>query len=299
MQLSEIRMRDPFVLNEGGRLILYGSTPMGWHQNRRNRFVAYISEDMREWTGPTTVFLPQTEFWGTRDYWAPEVHAYHDAFYLFASFIGNEGKRSTSVLRAESPLGPFKSHGAQRITPPDQQCLDGTLYIEKNKPYMVFCHEWVECGDGEMCVIAMKDDLSGPDGKPRLLFHASDASWCMPLDAQKFHLPPKTRAFVTDGPFLFTGRDGGLKMLWSSFSNGGYSVGLAWSDGGVYGPWHQETEPVYKRDGGHCMLFSDLQGQLRMSLHTPNHPPMERPIFLTAELTTHGIQIVQNPKGCK
>ena len=31
-----------------------------------------------------------------------------------------------------------------------QMCLDGTLWVEDGKPYMIYCHEWVETVDGEM-----------------------------------------------------------------------------------------------------------------------------------------------------
>ena len=39
-------------------------------------------------------------------------------------------------------------------------------------------------------------------------------------------------------------------MLWSSFSTGGYTTGIAISDSGkLAGPWRQQAEPIYTADG--------------------------------------------------
>jgi hypothetical protein len=72
-----------------------------------------------------------------------------------------------------------------------------------------------------------------------------------------------------------------LLMLWSSFSEGGYTIGIARSaSGGLPGPWKQDAEPLYSSDGGHCMTFRDFDGNPWLSLHRPNDTPNERPIFL-------------------
>jgi arabinan endo-1,5-alpha-L-arabinosidase len=289
--LTDYRIRDPYIYNDNGtRLILYGSTPRGWNKDKRNTFVAVTSDDMKNWSDPKEIFVPDLDFWGIYDFWAPELHFWKDSYYLFASFMGRTGKRGTAVLRASDPLGPFEPWGAERITPHDMQCLDGTLYVENGNPYMVFCHEWVECRDGEMCVISMKNDLSGADGSSKLLFKASDAPWCKPLDPNRYNVK-LSPAYVTDGPFLFSGYGNRLMMLWSSFSDNGYTIGLAWSEGGVYGPWHHEKKPVFDDDGGHCMLFNDLEGNLMLCLHQPNNSPEERAQFYKAHLVKNGLHI--------
>ena len=53
--------------------------------------------------------------------------------------------------------------------------------------------------------------------------------------------------------------------------NGVYAVGRAVSaTGNVAGPWVHDEQPFYM-NGGHQMLFRDLQGRLRMSLHEDNN----------------------------
>ena len=42
---------------------------------------------------------------------------------------------------------------------------------------MVFCHEWLQVGDGQICAIPMSDDLGEAIGDPVILFRASDGKW--------------------------------------------------------------------------------------------------------------------------
>jgi hypothetical protein len=62
-------------------------------------------------------------------------------------------------------------------------------------------------------------------------------------------------------------------MIWSSFTAGGYTVGVAVSESGkLAGPWKHDDTPLFDKDGGHGMLFRTFEGQLMMALHTPNNP---------------------------
>ena len=64
-------------------------------------------------------------------------------------------------------------------------------------------------------------------------------------------------------------------MLWSNGSPQGYCVALA-SAKRVTGPWRQLRARLYAADknhafdGGHGMLFTDLDGQLTLCIHSPN-----------------------------
>ena len=42
---------------------------------------------------------------------------------------------------------------------------------------MVFCHEWLQVQDGQICAIRMEEDLSDSIGEPVILFRASEAPW--------------------------------------------------------------------------------------------------------------------------
>lgn len=87
---------------------------------------------------------------------------------------------------------------------------------------MVFCHEWTQIGDGQVCAIRLKSDLSGPDGSPEILFCASEAPWAKMVGGWYENMPT---GYVTDGPFMLRTEDGRLHMLWSSFGEGGICAG--------------------------------------------------------------------------
>lgn len=273
MKLSEIHIRDPFILPEGGKYYLYG-TRGGDTWGEGHGFDTYISDDLENWDGPHTVFSKTEDFWADRNYWAPEVHKYHGRFYMFASFKSPERCRGTQILISDSPRGPFLPHSDGPVTPSDWECLDGTLYIDKNGvPYMVFCHEWLQVKDGEMCCIRLSEDLKNAVGDARVMFRASEPQW-----ADK-----GAENFVTDGPFLFRSRSGELKMLWSSHASGEYVQAVAVSDNGeIDGKWIHPEKPLSQCDGGHGMLFTDYDGSVKFTMHKPNIGPLERPVIMQA-----------------
>lgn len=80
---------------------------------------------------------------------------------MFATFTReSSGLRGTFILKADSPLGPFVPHSNGTVTPEDWECLDGTLYINRQgKPYIVFCHEHTQIIDGTICYAPLQDDL--------------------------------------------------------------------------------------------------------------------------------------------
>ena len=274
MKRTDINIRDPFVLVHEGAYYLYGTRGATcW--GPADGFDVYDSRDMEEWDGPFVCFHNDGSFWADRNYWAPEVYFYQGAFYMFASFKNPDVRRGTAVLKAESPLGPFVPHSDGCVTPRDWECLDGTLYVDKaGKPWMVFCHEWVQAGDGEVDAIPLTDDLSAPAGEPKLLFRASEAPWCKVM-----HHSSGVDGCVTDGPFFWRTADGTLLCLWASFSAGGYTEGVAVSSNGEIDGTFTQVEPLFMDDGGHGMVFRALDGQLYLTLHSPNAHLEERPFF--------------------
>lgn len=274
MKLQDIHIRDPFILLEGGRYYLYGSRGNeAW--GKATGLDVYESDDLVSWSGPSVVFTPPEGFWADMHFWAPEVHQYHGKFYMFVSFKSETACRGTQILVADTPKGPFTLHSDGPVTPRDWECLDGTLYIDRDgKPYMVFCHEWLQVRDGEMCAVRLSDDLKQAVGEPFLLFRASEPDWA---------LKDKTE-FVTDGPWMYRTASGKLLMLWSSSAANGYVEAIAYSNNGdVTGRWQHQKQLLFDQDGGHGMIFTSKEGKLFFILHNPNNSPMERPVILPLE----------------
>ena len=149
-------------------------------------------------------------------------------------------------------------------------------------PYMVFCHEWVQIKDGTIAYLPLTDDLRAAAGPAAELFAASSAPWNNHDDPDGTH--------VTDGPFLYRTSGGKLLMLWSTFGKHGYAIGYSVSQsGGIEGPWVPAEQPLFDRDGGHGMLFTDKSGQLMLTIHSPNDTPNERAVFLPVIDTGDGL----------
>ena len=97
----------------------------------------------------------------------------------------------------------------------------------------------------------------------------------------------------TDGPFLFRSADSQLLMLWSSYGDEGYAMGIAKSDSGtVLGPWTQNPQPLWARSGGHGMLFTTTTGVTYLVFHWPNDTPNERVKLVKVEIDTDDVRII-------
>ena len=287
MKNSEINIRDPFVVNYEGKYYLYGTRGADtW--GKGTGFDVYVGEDLENWSDPIPVFEKTDDFWGVWNFWAPEVHIYNGKFYMFASFKSDTRRRGTQILVADSPLGPFTPHSDGPVTPDDWECLDGTLCFSYGKPYIVFCHEWLQTGDGEMCALELSEDLKAAVGKPILLFHATDADWVKGIKRSD-----GSEGYVTDGPFVYRTKNGRLLMLWASHSHGGYAQGITVSSNDEIDGKFTQLEPLFLDDGGHGMIFKKFDGELCMTLHSPNETPYERPFFYDIKETDDRLHVVR------
>lgn len=292
--LTNIHVRDPFIAPVAQESTYYLVASAGRSVTVRE------SKNLETWGKPNTVFAIPEKFWARARIWAPEMHQYKGRYYLFATFMNEQPvdeqrpdwpprvERGTQVLVADSLLGPFKPFANGSHTPTNEMALDGTLWLEDGVPYMVYCHEWVQVRDGGMKLIRLSEDLSTTTGEPQTLFKGSDAPWA----------PQSQDRYVTDGPALYRSKSGKLFMLWSSFSQTGYTTGLAISDSGkVAGPWRQQVETFFREDGGHPMIFRRFDGALMVSLHAPNSGGAERCRLIEVEDTGETLRALAKPRA--
>src|SRR5690606_27790757 len=103
-------------------------------------------------------------------------------------------------------------------------------------------------------------------GPSQTLFHASAAPW-----STGTHRENGPTSYVTDGCFLYRTKADKLLMIWSSFKEGNYAIGVAESvTGKVRGPWIQQKDLLFEANGGHGMLFRSFDDRLMLTLHGPN-----------------------------
>lgn len=303
MTADEFRVRDPFVLADAatGAYYLYETASPYRGEPYARGVNVRVSKDLVTWS-PLKSVLRLSPDERAKSLWAPEVHAYRGRYWLFATvtqYPGEgqspkpmaddpayvmpaahaAGRRGVRVYVSDSPLGPFEPVGDKAITPEGWMCLDGTLVVDSERPYLVFCHEWVQTKVGRMDVAELSPDLTRLVSRPQVLFDALVA----PTDNP-----------VTDGPFCYRSKSGKLFMLWSKnirLPDVGYSVILAESQTGkVTGPWVNH-HVIYGRNGGHAMLFKAFDGQLKLALHGPERRGWEHLRLLNVEDTGYDLVV--------
>ena len=268
--LDSIRLSDPCILADRATSTYYMTGTGGW---------LWKSPDLRKWTGPYKVAATDPGSWmGPQPMiWAAELHAYQGKYYYFATFTNREVKidtvkgnvierRASHVLVSDRPDGPYVPMQDDIYLPPEKPTLDGTFWVDTNgKPYMVYCYEWLQNGNGTIEKIELKPDLSGTTGRGKVLFRASDSPWSREVSETGDTIPNK----VTDGPWLFHTQTGKLGMLWTSWAFSDYTQGVAYSESGTLdGPWVQEKDPITPPNYGHGMLFRTFDGKLLMAVHS-------------------------------
>lgn len=277
---EEIYMRDPFIFTDvkEGCYYLFGTTSVcDGVANIEPHFEVYKSTDLVEFTGPYIAFYPTEGFWGVKHYWAPEVFEYNHMYYLLGSFKGGIGvQRGTSILVSEKPYGPYEPLENKVATIVNSECLDGTLYIDKeSNPWIVFCNEWTELYHGTILAKRLNKDLTSTKDKDLITL----------VDTKKDELPwirkmkdPRVQkeGYLTDAPCLHRDQQGDLYLLWSSYAikgykengYGGYVVAaLKSSSGDIQGPWVHQKELLLDENIGHISLFRNLNNELFMVGH--------------------------------
>lgn len=258
------QLRDPFILVEDDAYYAYGSE---WkcYKNTSGSLSG-------EWVELEGELVKKPDNF-VKNKWAPEVHKYNGAYYMFTTYFSSlTNHRGCSVFKSDSPEGPFVEISDGHFTPSDWDAIDATLYIdESGQLWTVFVHEWTSTDDGigRMAAAKLSSDLTHILNKPVELFRADSPSW--------------TNREVTDGCFMYTTEDDKLLMIWSNFlEDKSYCIGVAESEGGVLGKWTHKEKLLYSKDmlgsydGGHGMLFTDRDGKMYLSMHSPNVPNGER-----------------------
>lgn len=268
--LDSIRLSDPAILADESTSTYYMTGTGG---------KMWKSKDLKMWTGPFNVVKTDPNSWMGENpmIWAAELHQYNDKYYYFATFTNRNviidtvkgtkiERRASHILVSNKAAGPYIPMEDPTYLPPEKPTLDGTFWVDTdNKPYMVYCHEWLQNWNGTMEKIELQPDLSGSIGEGEILFRASDSPWSKEYDEEENEAPNK----VTDGPWLFRTQTGKLGMIWTSWQHNIYAQGVAYSKSGTLdGPWVHENELITPPNFGHGMMFYTFEGNLLMSVHS-------------------------------
>ena len=287
MWAADFRIRDPFIVTDAKTqtYYLYGAEHYLGERCDETGVWVRRSKDLKSWSAPVRAMTAPK---GIQCVWAPEVHAYRGAYYMFATLKEYPNKDKPLVMmgptpdwsskmsgnwaswhavwifRAERPEGPFLPVSDKPVTPPGWVALDGTLAVEDGKPWLVFTHDWAQVADGTVELAPLTDDLTALAAPPKTIFRAST-------------ITPGTLKGVTDGPFFYRSpKSGKLFITWSThnpaklkMNQGGYCVVSSESASGrLEGPWVNH-HIIFDANGGHGMVFRALDGSLKFILHNP------------------------------
>jgi len=293
MKTAELRVRDPYILAENGVYYLYRSGVV----HVGSEIVVQKSRDLIEWGEPTTVYTLDASGWKKAQLWAPEVHAWRGKYYLFVSILGTSGLRGTEISVSDSPEGPFLPVSSLPATPIDQSAIDGTLYEEDGKPYIVYSRDWPFCFDesigayvGEIWARELTEDLSAPVGEAFLLFRSLECPLSAKAPARHDWEGKPVARYGSDAPFLRRLGNGKILLTWSPIPNNNYVIFGATADA-IRGEWTHLDTPIFDGNGGHAMFFDDFDGVTKMCFHCPEREGDERATFLPVSLTD-GIKLL-------
>lgn len=298
LRRQDIRVRDPFILLENGVYYMYATTG-------ERTLSYYYGFDLENWEEGGVAFEIPENFWAYKDVWAAEVHKYRGRFYLFVSLLGKNGLRGTQVAVSDTPAGRFVPLADRAVTPLDESCIDGSLFVDGERPYIVYSHDWPnhyveEKGAyvGEIWAAELSEDLTEIVGAPRRLFESDE----VPISkATPHHIVMKgkrTMRYGSDAPFVQRLERGALFLTWSPYLNGNYVVLGALSESGdVMGPWEHLEAPVFDRNGGHAMFFDDKDGNRLMCIHAPEIHMQERAHLFRMEEAEGSMRILEEIGG--
>lgn len=262
---SDISLSDPAIMADPVSKYYYMTGTAG---------DIFKSKDLETWTTlPWAINTNGIEWIGKShtapspgQIWAPELYYKNEAYYDVVTFTNpnaktegtNHSRRSIHILKSDKPEGPYKQieGGDALYLPATKMAIDGSIWEEDGKLYLIYCYEWVQAGDGAIEYIELKPDLTGTVGESRHICRASDGrAW-------------NTDA-VTDGCFMFRTQTGRLGMIWTGWRSGVYVQGVSYSDNGkLSGKWSHSKCPITPDNHGHGMLFRTFDGQLLMSIHS-------------------------------
>lgn len=277
LKRSDIRVRDPFILSDQGIYYLYATSG-------EKTLSYYTSSDLENWESGGIAFEIPADSWALKDVWAAEVHVYRNQFYLFVSLLGKHGLRGTQIAVSDQPSGPFVPLENRPVTPMEQSCIDGTLFVHQGIPYILYSRDWpdhyvAEKGSfvGQICLAQLSDDLHRILGQPLVLFDSDEAPISKSTPDHRILENNEVIRYGSDAPFVQTLSDGRLLLTWSPYLNGNYVVlGAVSETGDIHGPWVHLPQPIFDRNGGHAMFFRDLNSRLLMCLHAPEAKMLER-----------------------
>lgn len=137
---------------------------------RGSDLVLYVSRDLERFE-KKCVLVTDGSLSPYQNIWAPELHFYRGKYYLIVSVYRADLGRGSLIFVSDALDGRFTMLTGNYITPKGWGCLDATLFVYANTPYLCFSNEWMtpisRDGDGSLFIAELKEDLTELIGNPK------------------------------------------------------------------------------------------------------------------------------------
>ena len=276
VHIKDIRIRDPFVFVEDGKYYLLGTTGEDlW--GKGSDMTLYVSEDLVYFEKKCTMVDPAL-LESYKCIWAPELHKYNGEYYLFLTLHRDDIGRGTMIFVSDHLDSNFKMLSGKFITPDGWECIDATMIVHENIPYLSFSNGWwgpvSEKCDGSLFMGKLSDDLTHLVEEPHQIVSGKRTPGAIAIGDE-------VKGYIAEGPWVYED-NGKIVVLWSGHTKNGYAIFKNVSSTGIYGEFVYE-KTLFDRNGGHCMRFTDLNGMHWVTLHRPNTSPDERMALLSVD----------------
>ncbi len=99
IKTTDLQIRDPFIVPHAADSTYY------LYANERPRIAVYKSRDLETWEKAGYAFEAPAGFWGTQDFWAPDVYAWKNKFYMLVTFSAPGKNAAPPSWKATIPQG--------------------------------------------------------------------------------------------------------------------------------------------------------------------------------------------------
>lgn len=224
---------DPFLTRFGDEFFAYGTGDPA--RGGASTFEAIHSTDLRHWTsaGPTLQRLDESS---GDAYWAPEVVAADDAFWMYFSVGHGITGHHIRVARSDSPLGPFTDQGVN-LTPSETFAIDAHPFRDVDGTWYLYFARDVLTGDHPGTHLAVARMTSMTSVEPRVVEILSpDSDWQI-YEHNRSMYGRILDWYTLEGPTVIR-EDDRYHLFFSggSWEGDGYGVCVA-SASNPLGPW--------------------------------------------------------------
>lgn len=149
-----LHLADPAIFYHNNTYYLYGTV----ERNAGNGFLVYTSSDLTNWKLSELnngYALKKGDAFGRSGFWAPQVFAYRDKFYM--TYVANE---QIAIAESNSPAGPFAQQAKDSLATTIKQ-IDPFVFIDDDGTKYLYHVRLIK--GNRIFVARINDDFSAID----------------------------------------------------------------------------------------------------------------------------------------